>query len=167
MNRFQVREHRLHAIRQCLVGHILVGKRRLATLRRQFPGPKNRNGRGRFIERHVRVPAPPFESVRDVDWQNVVVVLHPGGVREAIKFAETPREGDLIVSGKLLIGKHQDHVFQKRLAHFIERCVVERAQVDLDLGADLPGEGRNVQCLLGRFAKGAHGLLSIIVQSAL
>ena len=38
--------------------------------------------------------------------------------------------------GEILIGEHQDHVFEKRPMHFIEPCVVEVALICCTKKAD-------------------------------
>src|SRR5580704_15157058 len=160
--RRHVAEHRLHAVRQRVIGEVLAGKHRIAANRRHLASIEHR-AQGRSLEiADIGVPAA-AEIARLVflltDFEDLLVVGHTLDEFMDLQLAEAAAEGEVLVGGQVLVAEEDHLVVGERVADFADRRVIELLrQVDAgDLGAERPRNPVHRNRAVG------HGTLAIAI----
>lgn len=134
VGRCQPVEVRLHPVAQVFVGSRHAGEHGVAAELRRDPRTENGGHRGLGSEGLVAVPYIGERARRLAMVVQNYELWHFVGVgrkRTHREFAEHSTEGHMILGGDVLVGKDENLVFDESAADFVERTLVENAEIDV------------------------------------
>ena len=148
MDRGHAVEHRPHAVRQALVGEVLVGEQRVAAKFRHLLRVQHRSKRRALEITHIGVPAA-AEIARLLgflaDFEDLGISRHRLDEFVDLQRPKAAAEIELLLRGQVLVVKEDDEVIEQRRADLADHRIRERAgEIDPgDFGAECAGDGFN------------------------